>query len=174
MLIAMAASASGGYALPAVYALATGLPFGGSPVHRRGNLLCMYDLSLNKMEKKEKKGFWASLFTPKSSQCSCGGGYVIPAEEINKNRVDAGNGSCQNVQEIKVLGPGCAKCKSTYAVVEKVVKTNGLDVQLTKVEDIEEIMHYNIMATPAIVVDGKVVMKGKVPTESEVKQILGI
>ncbi|MGN1228769.1 MAG: thioredoxin family protein [Prevotella sp.] len=76
------------------------------------------------------------------------------------------------MKEIKVLGPGCAKCKSTYAVVENVVKELGMDVQLTKVEDIEEIMRYNIMSTPAIVIDGKVVMKGKVPSESEVKSIL--
>ncbi|MDD5788274.1 MAG: thioredoxin family protein [Bacteroidales bacterium] len=75
---------------------------------------------------------------------------------------------------MKVLGPGCSKCKTTYKVVEKVVSDNALDVSLVKVEDIEEIMRYNIMSTPAIVVDGKVMMKGKVPTESEVKQLLGL
>ncbi|MGM9713044.1 MAG: thioredoxin family protein [Prevotella sp.] len=78
------------------------------------------------------------------------------------------------MKEIKVLGPGCAKCKSAFAVVEKVVKDSGIDVQLTKVDDIEEIMRYNIMSTPAIVIDGKVVVKGKVPSESEVRQLLGI
>ncbi|MCI7559808.1 MAG: thioredoxin family protein [Bacteroidales bacterium] len=77
------------------------------------------------------------------------------------------------MKEIKVLGPGCAKCKSTYAVVEKVVKDCAIDVQLTKVDDIEEIMRYNIMSTPAIVIDGKVVLKGKVPSETEVRQLLG-
>ncbi len=77
-------------------------------------------------------------------------------------------------KEIKVLGPGCSKCKKVFAVVENVVKSNGLDAELTKVDDIEEIMRYNIMSTPAIVIDGKVVMKGKVPTEAEVKQLLGI
>ncbi len=76
--------------------------------------------------------------------------------------------------EIKVLGPGCAKCKSTYNVIEKVVKENHLDVKLTKVEDIMEMMNYNIMTTPAVVVDEVVKMKGKVPTENEVKQLLGI
>lgn len=76
--------------------------------------------------------------------------------------------------EIKVLGPGCAKCKSTYNVIEKVVKENHLDVKLTKVEDIMEMMDYNIMTTPAVVVDEVVKMKGKVPTENEVKQLLGI
>ena len=73
-----------------------------------------------------------------------------------------------------MLGPGCTKCKSTYAAVEKVVKDHGIDVQLTKVDDIEEIMRYNIMSTPAIVIDDKVVLKGKVPSESEITKLLGI
>ncbi len=77
-------------------------------------------------------------------------------------------------KEIKVLGPGCSKCKKTFAVVENVVKSNGVVAELAKVDDIEEIMRYNILSTPAIVIDGKVVMKGKVPTEAEVKQLLGI
>ncbi|MBU3838521.1 MAG: TM0996/MTH895 family glutaredoxin-like protein [Candidatus Phocaeicola faecigallinarum] len=76
--------------------------------------------------------------------------------------------------EIKVLGPGCSKCKTTYQVVEKVIRENNLDVKLTKVDDIMEMMNYNIMTTPAIVVDDVVKIKGKVPTESEVKEILGI
>ena len=126
------------------------------------------------MEKKEKKGFWASLFSPKPCKCSCGDAYVIPAAETDKESSSTAIGSGDGIREIKVLGPGCAKCKSTYAVVEKVVKESGIDVQLTKVDDIEEIMHYNIMTTPAVVIDGKVVLKGKVPSESEVKQLLGI
>ena len=75
-------------------------------------------------------------------------------------------------KEITVLGHGCSKCKKTFAVVEKVVESNGVDADLSKVEDIEEIMRYNIMSTPAIVIDGKVVLKGKVPSEAEVKAIL--
>ena len=77
-------------------------------------------------------------------------------------------------KEIKVLGSGCSKCKKTFAVVEKVVESNGVIADLIKVDGIEEIMRYNIMSTPAIVIDGKVVLKGKVPSESEVKQLLGI
>lgn len=76
--------------------------------------------------------------------------------------------------EIKVLGPGCAKCKTTYNVIEKVVKENNLDVKLTKVDDIMEMVSYNIMTTPAVVVDEVVKMKGQVPTESDVKKLLGI
>ena len=76
--------------------------------------------------------------------------------------------------EIKVLGPGCANCKTTYQVIEKVIKENNLDVKLTKVDDIMEMMNYNIMTTPAVVVDEVVKMKGQVPTESDVKKLLGI
>lgn len=76
--------------------------------------------------------------------------------------------------EIKVLGAGCSKCKATYAAIEKVIEENGLDVSLTKVEDIMELLNYNIMTTPAVVVDGAVRIKGYVPSESEIKKLLGI
>lgn len=76
--------------------------------------------------------------------------------------------------EVKVLGPGCAKCKTTFQVIEKVIKENNLDVKLTKVDDIMEMMSYNIMTTPAVVVDGEVKMKGQLPSESDVKRLLGI
>ena len=84
---------------------------------------------------------------------------------INKNFTD---------MEIKVLGPGCARCKSTYNVIEKVLKENGIEAKLTKVDDIIEMMNYNIMTTPAVVIDEVVKMKGQVPTESDVKRFLGI
>ena len=76
--------------------------------------------------------------------------------------------------EIKVLGSGCAKCKTTYEMIEKIVKEYQLDATLSKVEDIVELLNYGIMTTPAIVVDGEVKLKGHVPTESEIKKILGI
>ena len=76
--------------------------------------------------------------------------------------------------EIKVLGSGCAKCKTTNEMIEKIVKENQLDATLSKVEDIVELLNYGIMTTPAIVVDGEVKLKGHVPTESEIKKILGI
>ena len=79
-----------------------------------------------------------------------------------------------NIMKIKVLGLGCAKCKATYKVVEKVIGENNLDAQLAKVEDIMEMMSYNIISTPAIVVDGEVKIKGHVPTEAEVRKALGI
>ncbi|MBP6064692.1 thioredoxin family protein [Bacteroides sp.] len=76
--------------------------------------------------------------------------------------------------EIKVLGTGCAKCKTVYAVVEKVVAEAGISATIVKVEDIMEIMKFNIIATPAVVVDGVVKIKGRVPTEAEVRQALGL
>ncbi len=76
--------------------------------------------------------------------------------------------------EVKVLGSGCAKCKTTYNVVEKVIKENNLDVKLSKVDDIMEMMSYNILSTPAVVVDGDVKIKGRVPSESEIKELLGL
>ena len=76
--------------------------------------------------------------------------------------------------EVKVLGPGCAKCKSTYAVVEKVIKENNLDATLTKVDDIVEMMSYNILSPPAVVVNGEVRIKGHVPSVNEVKEALGV
>ena len=72
------------------------------------------------------------------------------------------------------MGPGCAKCRKTYKVVEKVVAENHIDASLDKVEDIVEMMSYNIITTPAVVVDGVVRIKGYVPTEAEVKKVLGL
>lgn len=76
--------------------------------------------------------------------------------------------------EIKVLGPGCAKCKTTFGIIQRVVVNNNIDATVTKVEDILEIMSYNIISTPAVVVDGEVKIKGHVPTESEIRKILGL
>lgn len=126
---------------------------------------------------EKKKGFWASLFSPKPCSCSCGNNMVV--EEVEKTTVpnfeniklDAPGTA---IKEIKILGPGCAKCKSTYQVIAKVVNEKNVDVKLTKIEDITEIMSYNVMSTPAVVVDGEVKIKGHVPSESEIKQILGI
>ena len=74
--------------------------------------------------------------------------------------------------EIKILGTGCPKCKALEKVTRDVVAENGLDANVTKVEDIMDIMKFGVMTTPALVVDGKVVMKGHVPSKEEVKQLL--
>ena len=76
--------------------------------------------------------------------------------------------------EIKILGTGCAKCKTTIAVVEKVVAQAGIDAKIIKVEDIMEIMQFNVIATPAVVVNGVSKIKGRVPSEAEVLSALGL
>lgn len=73
---------------------------------------------------------------------------------------------------IEVLGTGCSKCKALEKAVREVVAQNGIDAGIRKVEDIVEIMKYNVMSTPALVVDGKVVVKGRVPSNNELKEIL--
>lgn len=74
--------------------------------------------------------------------------------------------------EIKVLGPGCGKCRATEKITREVVEENGFDVMVTKVEDISEILKYNILATPALVINDKVVFKGSVPSKSQVTELL--
>jgi small redox-active disulfide protein 2 len=73
---------------------------------------------------------------------------------------------------VKILGTGCAKCKTTTALVEQVIKENNIDVTLEKVEDIMDIMMYNVMSTPAIVINETVVIKGRVPNYDEIKSLL--
>lgn len=74
--------------------------------------------------------------------------------------------------EIKILGPGCPKCKTLDKLTREVVEQNGIDATITKVEDIMEIMKYGVMSTPALVVDGQVLIKGRVPSSDEIKKIL--
>ena len=74
--------------------------------------------------------------------------------------------------EIKVLGTGCLKCKNLEQVTRDVVQELKLDATITKVEDIMEIMSFGVMTTPALVIDGKVVLKGRVPSAGEIKQLL--
>ena len=73
---------------------------------------------------------------------------------------------------IQVLGTGCAKCKSLEKAVREVVMHNEIKADISKVEDIVEIMKFNVMTTPALVIDGKVVLKGRVPSNDELKQLL--
>ncbi len=74
--------------------------------------------------------------------------------------------------EIKILGPGCPKCKTLERITREVVEQNGIDATITKVDDIMEIMKYGVMTTPAMVVNGKVEIKGRVPSSDEIKQVL--
>jgi len=74
--------------------------------------------------------------------------------------------------EIKVLGPGCAKCHSLEKTVKEVVAALKLDIKVEEIKDIKEIMKYPILMTPGLVINGKVVMSGKVPSKAEVEQLI--
>ena len=74
--------------------------------------------------------------------------------------------------EVKILGLGCPKCKTLEALTREVVEKNGLKATVTKVDDIVEIMNYGVMTTPALVIDGRVVLKGRVPSADELKKLL--
>lgn len=74
--------------------------------------------------------------------------------------------------EIKVLGTGCAGCKALYETVKRVVAESGIAAEVVKEEDLLKIIAYNVMALPALVVDGEVVSKGKSLSAAEVKALL--
>ena len=74
--------------------------------------------------------------------------------------------------EIKVLGTGCARCKSLERITRKAVEELDLDATVEKVEDIQKIMEYAVMRTPALVINEKVVMSGQVPKVAQVKDLL--
>lgn len=73
------------------------------------------------------------------------------------------------MKEIKVLGTGCANCKNTVRLIEEVARAKGVEIHLEKVEDIQKIMTYNILATPGVVLDGQVVHAGGVPARGKVE-----
>ena len=72
--------------------------------------------------------------------------------------------------DIKVLGTGCANCKKTVALIEQVAQEAGAAITLEKVEDIRAIMGYGVMSTPGVVIDGKVVHAGGVPSRDKIGQ----
>jgi small redox-active disulfide protein 2 len=70
--------------------------------------------------------------------------------------------------EIKVLGPGCARCKQLYGEAERAIAQLAAPATLTKVEDVKDIMAYKILATPALVIDGEVKSAGRIPNAAEI------
>lgn len=74
--------------------------------------------------------------------------------------------------EIMILGPGCPKCKTLEKLTREVVEQSGIDATVSKVDDIVAIMNYGVMTTPALVIDGKVVVKGRVPSAEEIKRLI--
>jgi len=76
------------------------------------------------------------------------------------------------MKTIKILGTGCPNCKTTEEIVKKASEELNLEVNIVKVEDIQDIMAYDIMSTPAVVINEKVVIKGRVPKIDEIKALL--
>ena len=74
--------------------------------------------------------------------------------------------------EIKVLGTGCKKCKAFEQQVRKIVESNNIEANVQKEEDLLQIMAYGVMSTPALVINEKVVVKGRVPNEKEILELL--
>jgi len=73
----------------------------------------------------------------------------------------------EEIMEIKVLGPGCAKCKEAEKLVREVVSETGVTATVEKVSDFQQIAGYGVFSTPAVVIDGEVKVVGKVPSRSE-------
>jgi small redox-active disulfide protein 2 len=80
----------------------------------------------------------------------------------------------ESTMDIKVLGTGCANCRATIALIDQVAKARGVPVKLDKVEELREIMGYGVMSTPGVVIDGKVVHAGGVPTRDKIEKWLGV
>ena len=74
--------------------------------------------------------------------------------------------------KLQILGTGCAKCNALTQATEKAAQTLGLPYELEKVTDLKQIMSFGVMTTPALVVDGKVKVSGKVPSVDDIKKLL--
>lgn len=74
--------------------------------------------------------------------------------------------------EIKVLGPGCPKCKTTYNNVLEALKQTHMEAHVVKVEDIEEMMKYNVLTTPVLMIDEQIKIKGRVAQVNEIVELL--
>ena len=73
---------------------------------------------------------------------------------------------------IKILGPGCARCHQLEKTTREVVKELGVDVEVEEVKDINKIMEYPILTTPGLVINGQVVCTGRVPAKTELTQLI--
>jgi len=76
------------------------------------------------------------------------------------------------MKEIKILGTGCPKCQKLAEVVESVAREMNIDYKLEKVTDINKIMNFGIMITPALVVEGEIKIAGKIPKTDDIKKML--
>ena len=107
------------------------------------------------------------LFSKKKEEtksCCCGGNYTLEMmEQAETAKAAAG---------IKVLGSGCARCNALESVVRAALTELGMDTSVDHVTDFTQIAAYGVMTTPDLVVDGKVVLYGRVPGKDEAKAII--
>lgn len=76
------------------------------------------------------------------------------------------------MKKLQILGTGCPKCKKLYEATQQAVKELGIEAEVTKVEDINEIMKFNVMMTPALAVDGVLKVTGRIPKPDELKTMI--
>ena len=76
------------------------------------------------------------------------------------------------MKKVQILGTGCPKCKKLFETTQQAVKELGIEAEITKVEDINEIMKFNVMMTPALVIDGVVKATGRIPKPEEIKKMI--
>lgn len=127
----------------------------------------------------EKKGFFSKLFGKGDSDC-CGNNII----EENENAGCCCGGNCDTVPttddikknegkiSIKILGTGCPKCKALEENAKKAVESAGVIATIDKITNLNEIMEYGVMVTPALVIDEVVKSAGKVLTVEEIKKYL--
>lgn len=77
------------------------------------------------------------------------------------------------MKKVEILGTGCMKCTKLYELTKKVVADNGLDAEVVKIEDIQEIVSRGVMMTPGLVVDGQIKSSGKLPSAAEIVDMIG-
>lgn len=76
------------------------------------------------------------------------------------------------MKHIKILGTGCPRCDKLADTVQMVAKTSGIECEIIKVTDLKEILSFNILSTPALVIDGKLMVSGRIPKPEEIMQII--
>lgn len=77
-------------------------------------------------------------------------------------------------EKIEILGPGCARCRETHRVVREAVERSGLAVAVEKDESVDRMLELGVLRTPAVAIDGKVVLSGHIPKVEEIEQLLGV
>mgnify|MGYP001028130304 CR=1 FL=1 len=127
----------------------------------------------------KKKGFLSNLFGEKKS-VGCSNREII--EEAESCGFDCAEGSCgtgeekqsfnEGLMSIKILGSGCKNCVALTKNAEKALEELGVEAEVMKVTDFQDIMAYGVMSTPALVINEKVVSSGKVLKPKEIKVLL--